>query len=100
MALSLFGAFGLLLSITGTFGLASYSVTKRLRELSIRVALGAQAKQILTAALGRMLILLGIGSTVGLVLGAAASRVIGGCLPGLRTGSHCPFCGCIHHACD
>ena len=63
VALSLFGAFGLLLSITGTFGLASYSVTKRLRELSIRVALGAQAKQILTAALGRMLILLGIGST-------------------------------------
>jgi predicted permease len=76
VALSLFGAFGLLLSITGTFGLASYSVTKRLRELSIRVALGAQAKQILAAALGRMLILLGIGSTVGLVLGAATSRVL------------------------
>ena len=76
VALSLFGAFGLLLSITGTFGLASYSVTKRLRELSIRVAMGAQAKQILTAALGRMLILLGIGSTVGLVLGAATSRVL------------------------
>ena len=76
VALGLFGAFGLLLSITGTFGLASYSVTKRLRELSIRVALGAQAKQILTAALGRMLVLLGIGSTLGLVLGAAASRLL------------------------
>ena len=76
MALSLFGAFGVLLSITGTFGLASYSVTKRLRELSIRVALGAQAKQILAAALGRMLMLLGIGSTIGLVLGAATSRLL------------------------
>ncbi len=43
VALGLFGAFGLLLSITGTFGLASYAVSKRLRELSIRVALGAQA---------------------------------------------------------
>jgi ABC-type antimicrobial peptide transport system permease subunit len=49
VALGLFGAFGLLLSITGTFGLASYTVSKRLRELSIRVALGAQAQQILSA---------------------------------------------------
>ena len=75
-ALGLFGAFGLLLSITGTFGLASYTVSKRLRELSIRVALGAQAKQILSAALGRMLILLASGSVVGMLLGVAASRVL------------------------
>jgi predicted permease len=76
VALSLFGAFGVVLSMTGTFGLASYSVSKRLRELSIRVALGAQAKQILTTALGPMLLLLGIGSTVGLGLGVAASRLL------------------------
>ncbi len=76
VALGLFGAFGLLLSITGTFGLASYTVSKRLRELSIRVALGAQAKQILSAALGRMLILLAIGSVAGMLLGVAASRVL------------------------
>jgi ABC-type antimicrobial peptide transport system permease subunit len=76
VALGLFGAFGLLLSIAGTFGLASYTVSKRMRELSIRVALGAQAKQILSAALGRMLILLGSGCVVGLGLGAAASRLL------------------------
>jgi ABC-type antimicrobial peptide transport system permease subunit len=76
VALSIFGAFGLLLSIAGTFGLASYTVSRRLRELSIRVALGAQAQQILSAALGRMLILLAGGSTVGLVLGLAASRLL------------------------
>jgi predicted permease len=76
VALGLFGAFGLLLSITGTFGLASYTVSKRLRELSIRVALGARAKQILSAALGRMLILLASGSVVGILLGVAASRVL------------------------
>jgi predicted permease len=75
-ALGLFGAFGLLLSIAGTFGLASYTVSKRLRELSLRVALGAQAKQILATALGRMLILLGSGSVVGILLGAAASRLL------------------------
>jgi predicted permease len=76
VALGIFGAFGLLLSITGTFGLASYTVSKRLRELSIRVALGAQAKQVLSAALGRMLILLASGSVVGILLGVAASRVL------------------------
>jgi len=76
VALGLFGAFGLLLSITGTFGLASYTVSKRLRELSIRVALGAQMKQVLSAALGRMLILLASGLVVGMLLGVAASRVL------------------------
>jgi predicted permease len=75
-ALGLFGAFGLLLSIAGTFGLASYTVSKRLRELSIRVALGAEAGQILASALGRMLILLGSGAAAGLVLGVAASRLL------------------------
>lgn len=75
-ALGLFGAFGLLLSVTGTFGLASYTVSKRLRELTIRVALGAQAKQVLSAALGRMLILLAAGAIVGMLLGVAASRVL------------------------
>jgi predicted permease len=76
VALGIFGAFGLLLSIAGTFGLASYTVSKRLRELSIRVALGAQAQQILSAALGRMLILLASGCAVGMVLGAATSRLL------------------------
>src|SRR5471030_681265 len=75
-SLGLFGAFGLLLSVAGTFGLASYTVSKRLRELSIRVALGAQAKQILSTALGRMLVLLGSGAVFGLLLGVAASRLL------------------------
>jgi ABC-type antimicrobial peptide transport system permease subunit len=75
-ALGLFGAFGLLLSVAGTFGLASYSVSKRLRELGIRVALGAEARQILTAVLGRMLILLASGSMIGMAVGVAASRVL------------------------
>jgi predicted permease len=76
VALGLFGGFGLLLSVTGTFGLASYTVGKRLRELSIRLALGARGKHILWAALGRMLILLAGGSTIGILLGFAASQVL------------------------
>lgn len=76
IALGLMGAFGLLLSVAGTFGLASYTVSRRLRELSLRVALGAEARQILSAALGRMLILLACGSVVGIALGIAASRLL------------------------
>ena len=76
VALGLFGTFGLLLSIAGTFGLASYTVSKRLRELSIRLALGAQARQIVSVALGRMLVLLAVGSMAGIMLGVAASRLL------------------------
>jgi predicted permease len=76
VALSLFGGFGLLLSVTGTFSVASYTIGKRLRELSIRVALGARGKQILWAALGRMLVLLVSGSVVGILLGVAASQIL------------------------
>jgi predicted permease len=76
VSLGIFGAFGLLLSVTGTFGLASYTVSKRMRELSLRVALGAQGKQILSAALGRMMFLLSIGSAVGMLLGLATSQVL------------------------
>ena len=47
-----------------------------LRELGIRVALGAQRKEVLQAALGRALKLLAIGSAAGLLLGILASRVL------------------------
>jgi predicted permease len=76
IALSLFGIFGLLLSVTGTFGLASYTVARRLRELSIRVALGARSQQIIFASLGRMLILLAAGCGIGLALGVAGSKLL------------------------
>jgi ABC-type antimicrobial peptide transport system permease subunit len=65
-----------MLSITGIFGMAAYSVSKRLRELGIRIALGAQRKEVLQAALGRAVKLLAFGSAAGLVLGILASRVL------------------------
>jgi len=67
---------GAMLSITGIFGMAAYSVSKRLRELGLRVALGAQRTEVLKAALGRAFKLLAVGSTAGLVLGILASRVL------------------------
>jgi ABC-type antimicrobial peptide transport system permease subunit len=67
---------GAMLSITGIFGMAAYSVSKRLRELGIRIALGAQRREVLGAALGRALKLLACGSAAGLVLGILAARVL------------------------
>jgi predicted permease len=76
MALGVLGLMGAILSITGIFGMAAYSVSKRLKELGIRVALGAQRREVLGSALGRAVKLLAAGSAAGLVLGVLASRVL------------------------
>jgi predicted permease len=76
LSLGLLGAMGAMLSITGIFGMAAYAVSKRLRELGIRMALGAQRKEVLQAALGRAIKLLAFGSAAGLLLGVVASRVL------------------------
>lgn len=76
VALGVLGLMGGILSITGIFGMAAYSVSRRLRELGIRMALGAQRKEVLLAALGRAMQLLAIGSAAGLLLGILASRVL------------------------
>lgn len=76
-SLGVMGAMGAMLSITGIFGMAAYSVSKRLRELGIRMALGAQRKEILRTALERAFKLLAFGSAAGLILGIGASRVLG-----------------------
>jgi macrolide transport system ATP-binding/permease protein len=76
VALGVLGTMGAMLSITGIFGMAAYSVSKRLKELGIRVALGAQRKEVLQAALGRAIRLLAIGSAAGLVLGLLAAKVL------------------------
>ncbi len=75
-ALGVLGIMAALLSVTGIFGMAAHSVSRRLKELGIRIALGAQPKEILRAALGRACRLLIFGSAAGLILGILASRVL------------------------
>jgi predicted permease len=76
IALGVLGGLGAMLAITGIFGMASYSVSKRLRELGIRIALGAQRGEVLQTALGKAWRLLAVGSVVGLLLGLAATKVL------------------------
>jgi predicted permease len=76
MALCALGIIGGILSITGMFAMAAYSVNKRMKELGIRIALGARRSAVLSAAVGRAVRLLAIGSAAGVILGMPASRVL------------------------
>ena len=76
IALGVLGALAILLALTGTFSLANYSVSRRMREFGIRVALGAQSRQLLRTALERTAWLLAAGSLVGLGLGIAAGKLL------------------------
>jgi len=76
VSLGVLGLLGAMLAITGIFGMASYTVSKRLRDLGIRIALGADQRKVLSAALGRTFRLLAIGSIAGMILGVLATRVL------------------------
>jgi predicted permease len=76
VSLSVMGVMGAMLAVTGIFGMAAYSVSRRLRELGIRMALGAQRREVLQAGLGRAVKLLAFGSIAGLALGILSARVL------------------------
>ena len=76
ISLGVLGVMGAMLAITGIFGMAAYSISKRMRELGIRIALGARREEVLKVALGRPFKLLAFGSIAGLILGILASRVL------------------------
>jgi len=76
VSLGILGGLGAMLAVTGIFGMASYSVAKRMREFGIRIALGAQRREVLQAALGKALRLLAVGSGAGLLLGMLASKTL------------------------
>jgi predicted permease len=76
IALTAFGILGLLLAVTGVYGLAAYSVARRIREIGIRLALGCQQRKLLRTVLGRALVLLASGSVTGLLLGVATGKVL------------------------
>ena len=76
-ALGIMGLLAAMLAVTGIFGMAAYSVSKRMKELGIRVALGAKRTQLLRAAVGRPVALLTAGSVAGLLAGLFTSRLLG-----------------------
>jgi predicted permease len=77
VALCVMGLLAAMLAMTGIFGMAVYNVSRRMKELGIRVALGARARHVMKAAVGRPIVLLGVGSLAGLVVGIFASQFLG-----------------------
>ena len=77
VALGAMGLLAAMLAVTGIFGMAAYSVSKRMKELGIRVALGARTVQVIASAVGRPLVLLAVGSVLGLSAGLLAGRLLG-----------------------
>jgi hypothetical protein len=63
------GAVGLPLAIAGLYGLVAYNVSRRTREIGIRTALGALSSDVLRLMMGKGLVLVGIGTAVGLATG-------------------------------
>jgi predicted permease len=76
-ALGVMGLLAAMLAVTGIFGMAAYNVSRRMKELGIRVALGARRTQVMNAAVARPMVLLGVGSALGLLGGILASRLLG-----------------------
>jgi predicted permease len=70
------GVVGLLLAIAGLYGLVAYNVSRRTREIGIRVALGAANSDVLRLVMGKGLVLVGIGTVIGLAMGFAVEHLM------------------------
>ncbi len=83
MLVSVFAATALLLAAIGLYGVLSYAVSRRTRELGLRMALGARRQTVLRQVLREGMTLAGAGTAVGIVLSLGASRLVSGFLYGV-----------------
>jgi predicted permease len=82
--LTLFAAAALALAAAGIFGVVSYGVTQRTREISIRLALGARSAEVLRTVVGRTVISIAVGLLIGIPAAIGVGLVIQGQLFGVR----------------
>jgi predicted permease len=74
--LGVFGVMAAMLAVAGIYGTASYSVSRRIREIGIRMAIGAGPRQVLSFVLGRTSGLVAMGAVLGLMSGVGANRLL------------------------
>jgi ABC-type antimicrobial peptide transport system permease subunit len=82
--LAIAGGMALLLGVIGIYGVISYSVSQRTREMGIRIALGAQQNRITSMVVRHGLLLASIGVAIGLVAAAAVTRIMSSMLFAIR----------------
>jgi predicted permease len=82
-AYGLFGGLALLLASIGLFGLMSYGVARQTDEIGVRLALGAERRDVLALVMKESMTLIAIGAAIGLVVAGAATRLVKGFLFGL-----------------
>ena len=87
----IFGTLALLLTAVGLYGLLSYEVARRVREIGIRVAIGAQARQVLSLVLGQTVLTVALGLLVGLLCSAAATHLLTSFLFGVEANDPLTF---------
>jgi ABC-type antimicrobial peptide transport system permease subunit len=78
-----FATLALLLACVGLYGVMSYDVARRTHEIGIRMALGAQRRDVIGLALRETMLLVGIGAIIGLCAAMGATRLIASMLYGL-----------------
>jgi len=83
LLLAAFAVSALLLAVVGIYGVVSYAVTERTRELGVRMALGAGAGDTLRLVLGKSMLLVGAGTVCGLVVSVGVTRAIARLLYGV-----------------
>jgi predicted permease len=83
--LAVFGGLALLLAAIGLYGVASYSVTQRTREIGVRMALGAQPSSVQALVLGHGMVLVAIGLAAGLIVAYASAVLMNSLFVGVST---------------
>jgi len=83
--LSIFAAVALVLTVVGLYGVMSYAVAQRTNEIGIRLALGAQTKDVLSLIIKQGLQLILLGLAIGLLVAVALMKIISGLLFGVTT---------------
>jgi ABC-type antimicrobial peptide transport system permease subunit len=79
-----FGFLAVLMATLGLYGVTSYIVAQRRKEIGVRVALGADQGHVLRLVMSEAVLLLGVGLAAGTVLALWAGRAVGALLFGLR----------------